>query len=96
MYKTKYAPLHHSRTYTNVHIGIGNTCMFKCNSNKRAFIKARLAHSVEHRATNLKVVDSSPTVDKKFSFCILSLSTRSWQVDWSHTNEIKHDIHPRY
>ena len=29
---------------------------------------------------------------KNFSFCIMSLSTRSWQVDWSHTNEIKHDV----
>ena len=47
-----------------------------------------LTQSVEHRATNLKVVGSSPTVSKNFSFCILSLSTRSWQVDWSHANEI--------
>ena len=29
MYKTKYAPLHHSRTYTNVYIGIRSTSMSK-------------------------------------------------------------------
>ena len=33
---------------------------------------------------------------KNFSFCILSLPTRSWRVDWSHANEIKHDVHLRY
>ena len=58
-----------------------------------AFINARLAHSGEHRATNLMVVDSSPTMSKNFSF--LSLSTCSCEVGWPHTNEIKHDIHPR-
>ena len=68
--------------------------MFKGNFNKKAFIKTRLAQSEEHRATDLKVVSSSPIVSKNFSFCILSLSMRSWQVGWSHTNEIKHDIHP--
>ena len=31
-----------------------------------------------------------------FHFFILSLQQRSWQVDWSHANEIKHDVHPRY
>ena len=56
-----------------------------------AFIKAREAQLGEHEATHLKVMGSSPTVSKIFfSFCILPLSTRSWQVDWSHTNEIKH------
>ena len=55
-----------------------------------------IAQSVEHRSISLKVLVSSPTVAKNFSFCILSLSTRSWQIDWSHTNEIKHDVHPRY
>ena len=30
------------------------------------------------------------------SFCILSLTTRSLQVHWSHANDIKHDVHPRY
>ena len=54
--------------------------------------QARLAQSVEHQTSNLRVVSSSPAVDKNFSFCILSLSTRSW----SHANEIKHDVHPRY
>ena len=32
--------------------------------------QTRLAHSVEPLATNLKVVGSSQTVDKKYSFCI--------------------------
>ena len=46
--------------------------MFKGNSNRTAFIKALLAQSVDHRATNLKDVCSSPTVGKNFSsfvFC---------------------------
>ena len=58
--------------------------------------QARLAQSVEHQTSNLRVVNSSSAVGKNFSFCILSFSTRSWQVGWSHTNEIKHDVHPRY
>ena len=52
-------------------------CMFKGNSNRTVFIKARLAQSAEHRALNLKVVGSSPTVGKKFILCILSLLMRS-------------------
>ena len=43
-----------------------------------------------------RVVGSNPTVGKHFSFCILSLSTRTWQVDWSHANEIKLDFNPKY
>ena len=35
-------------------------------------------------------------MSKNFSFRILSLSMRFWQVDCSHTNEIKHDVDPRY
>ena len=31
MYKTKYDLLHNSRTYTNVYIGNGSTCMYKGN-----------------------------------------------------------------
>ena len=58
--------------------------------------QARLAQSVEHQTLNRKVVGSNPTVGKNFSFCILSLPTRSWQVDWSIANEIKHDVQPRY
>ena len=69
-----------SRTYTNEYIDIGSTCtsMFKGHFNRTTFTKARVAQSVEHQDTNLKVVGSSPTVGKIFSFCILS---RSWQVD---------------
>ena len=51
--------------------------------------------TILNQATNLTVVGSSPTVVKNFSFCILSLSTRIWQVNWSYTNKIKHDIHLR-
>ena len=39
--------------------------------------QARLAQSIEHQTSNLRVVSSSPAVGKNFSFCILSLSTRS-------------------
>ena len=58
--------------------------------------QVRLDQSVEHKTSNLRPVGSSATVGKKFSFCILSLSTCFWQVDWSHANEIKHDVHSRY
>ena len=44
----------------------------------------------------LRAVGLNPTMGKIFSLCILPFSTHSWQVDWSHTNEIKHDAHPRY
>ena len=64
-----------------MYIGIGSTCIYKDHFNRSAFIKARVVQSEEHQATNLKEVSSSPTVGKTFSFCILSLSTRSWQVD---------------
>ena len=30
-----------------------------------------------------------------FHFAFCSPPMRSLQVDWCHTNEIKHDIHPR-
>ena len=49
--------------------------MYKSSFIRKAFIKARVAQLVEHRATNLKVLGLSPTVSKNFSFCILSLST---------------------
>ena len=65
MYKTKYALLHHSRT-NYVYIGIGNICMYKRHFNRKAFIRAQKAHSVEHQATNLKVFGSSPTVSNNF------------------------------
>ena len=55
--------------------------------------QTRLAQSVQLQTWNLRVVGYSPNVGKDFSFCILSLPTRSWQVDWSHANEIKHDAH---
>ena len=96
IYKTKYAKLHYSRMYANIYIGIGSTCMYKGHLNNSAFNKVRVARSVEHRTTDLRAVSSNRTVGKTFSFCILSLSTSTWQADWSHTSEIKHDIHPRY
>ena len=70
--------------------------MYKGHFNRTAFIKARLVQSIEHRNKNPKVVGSSTTVGKNFSFCILSISNRAWQIDWSHTNGIKHDVHARY
>ena len=42
--------------------------MYKGNLNKTAFIKSRVAKSVQHPTTNLKVVGSSPTVGKNFYF----------------------------
>ena len=87
---------HLSRANTNVYISVGGAGLYKGHFNRTAFIKSRIAHTVEHQATYLKVVGSGSTVGKNFSFCILSLSTRSWQVDWSYTNEIKHKIHPKY
>ena len=59
--------------------------MFKCHFNRTAFVKARVAQSVQREAANLKVVGSSTTLGNFFfSFCILSLSSRFWQVDLSH------------
>ena len=39
--------------------------------------QARLAQSEEHQTSKLRVVGSSPTVGKNFSFGIFSLPTRS-------------------
>ena len=58
--------------------------------------QARLAQSVEHPTWNRRVVGSSPTVDKKFIILSFVASDGSWQVDWSHANKIKHNVHPRY
>ena len=44
--------------------------MYKGHLNRAAFIKVRVAQSVEHQATNLKVVGSSRSAGKNFSFCI--------------------------
>ena len=69
----KICSIRHSWTYTNVYIGIRSTCMYKCHLNRTAFIKARVAHSVEHQVTNLKVVGSGPTVGSNFSVCFFFL-----------------------
>ena len=58
--------------------------------NKTTFIKAQVAQSVDNRTANLRIVSSSLTVGKLF------LSTRFCQVGWFNTNEIKHNVHPRY
>ena len=42
--------------------------------NKTAFIKAREAQLVEHHASNLKVVGSSPIVGRTLSFCMVYTS----------------------
>ena len=70
--------------------------MYKYHLNNTVFNQVRVAQLVEHRTTYFRAVGSNPIVGKTFSFCILSLSTHTWQVDWSHTDEIKHDIDPRY
>ena len=71
--------------------------MYKGHFYRIAFIETRVAQLVVQQATNLKVAGSRPTVGKTFSFCILLLATRSWQLEWSNTisNEIKHDIYQR-
>ena len=38
---------------------------------------ARLAQSVEHQTSNLRIVGSSPNMGKNFSFSLLSFSARS-------------------
>ena len=46
IYKTKYAP-QYFRTYTNVYIRIGSTCMYKGHFIITAFNKVRAAQSVD-------------------------------------------------
>ena len=75
-----------SVTYVTAHRcagGLKNNWYRKqiCHLNRTVVTTARVAQSVEHQTSNLRVVGSSPIVGKNFSFCILSLSTRSWQVD---------------
>ena len=77
MYKTKYALLYHSLTYINVYIGIRSECTLNSKFNKTTFIKALLAQSVEHLATNLKVVGTSTTVSKNISFCFCRFRSES-------------------
>ena len=48
LYKIKYALPQNPRTCSNVYIGIGSTCKYKGEFDKLAFIKARVAQSVEH------------------------------------------------
>ena len=71
MYKTKYALLHRSRTYTKaMYTLVSDVLILKGNLNRTAFIKSRAAQSKQHRTTNLKIVSSSPTMEKNFSFRI--------------------------
>ena len=71
--------------------------MYKRHINKTAFIKARVAQSVEHYARNLKVVSSSPTVGKNFfilyfvafdTLLVGRLVPYKWNQAW-HSSEIK-------
>ena len=82
---TDYALLHHYRNYTNVYIGIGNTCMYEGNLNSTAFNKARVAQFEEHQTSNLRDVGSIPIVG----------ASKGTKNNWSHTNEIKHVFHQR-
>ena len=70
--------------------------MYKGHINNITFNIVRVLQSVEHRTTYLRAMGSNSTVDKSFLFFIFKLSTRTWQVDWSYTNEIKHGLHPQY
>ena len=70
--------------------------MYKGHSIITDFNKVRLALSEEHRTSDLRAVNSNPTVGRNFSFSILSISTRTWHLDWSRTNESKHDVHVKY
>ena len=51
-----------------------NACIHISYESYHAFI---LFWDSFHQTSKLRVVGSSPTVGKNFSFCILSLSTRS-------------------
>ena len=84
------------RTHIKIVNGVGSTCIHKGHLNKSFHILTRLAQLAQHHTSDLMAVGSIPTVRKNFLFCIFSLSMCSWQVDWCHTNEIKHEIHPRY
>ena len=64
---TKYALLHHPQAYTNVCIGIGSACMYKGHFIK-TFSKARIAQSVEHQATNLKLVGCMQGMNRRVGF----------------------------
>ena len=46
----------------NVYIGIGRTCMFIDHLNSTAFNKVFVAQLVEHKTSDLRTVDSSPTI----------------------------------
>ena len=72
------------------------TYVYKGRLNNTAFNIVRVAQLVEHRTTDLRAVRSNTTVGKNFSFCILLLLTSTWQVEWSHKKEIKHDVYPMY
>ena len=56
-----------SNLYQCIHWYPKNMCV-KGNSNMTAYIKARLAQLVDHRATHPKVVGSSLTLAKTFHF----------------------------
>ena len=54
-----------------------------------------LAQPGESIITNLNVVDLNHTKGKHLLFCIYSFASRSLQLDWANTNEIKQDINQR-
>ena len=70
IYKTNYALGHHSRTYNNIFVGIGSTCIQQ----------ARLAQSVEYQTSKLRAVGSSPAVIKNFSFLYFVANVK-WHSD---------------
>ena len=67
------------------YIGIGSACRYKRHFNNTAFIKARVAQSVEHQPTNRKFVGSSPTVGKNLYFVAFdTLSMGSVELQGAH------------
>ena len=68
-------------------------CLNKGHLNNRAFNKVRLAESIEHWTTDRKAVGSNALWTRIFRFVFCRFRRAPGR---SHSNEIKHDFHPRY
>ena len=69
--------------------------MFKGHVNRTDVNKARVAQLVGHQTSDLRVVGSSPTLDKNFSFCIF-FAFDALLAGRLVPYEIKHDVYPGY
>ena len=67
----KYAPFDFDHASFML-IYIGNTCMYVGHLQKQSFNNAGLAQSIASLTMTQKVVGSSPTLGKNFSFCIFA------------------------